>query len=164
MSSDISIRIATLADIPAIAAIVNAAFEVETFLDGVRTDEKNIVDMMEKGEFLLMEDAAGQMLASVFVEARGERGYSGMFAVESSHQSMGLGRAMAGVAEDYLRSHGCKFIDIKVLSLRTKLLPFYHNLGYVETGTEEFWASRPVKDGMECHFILMSKPLLHPAS
>ncbi len=154
-----SIRIATTADIPDIVAIVNSAFEVETFLDGTRTDGNNVAGMMQKGEFLLMEDASGHLLASVFVELHGDRGYSGMFAVESSRQSMGLGRAMVEVVEDHCRNHGCKFLDIKVLSPRTKLPPFYRSLGYVETGVEEFRISRPLKDGIECHFILMSKTL-----
>jgi ribosomal protein S18 acetylase RimI-like enzyme len=171
MHSQVSIRIGTTADIPAIAAVVNSAFEIETFFDGERTDEKNIAEMMLKGKFLLMEDASGHLLASVYVEVRGEliahdqlivgdqRAYFGMFAVEPSHQSMGLGRLMVGAAEKHCRSNGYKFIDFKVLSLRTKLLPFYHQLGYMETGIEEFHSSRHLKAGTQCHFILMSKLL-----
>lgn len=160
----ISLRIATAADIPAIAAVANAAFEVETFLDGNRTDEKSVAEMMRSGEFLLMvEDdrssASDRVLASVYVEVRGERGYFGMFAVDPSSQSMGLGRRIVGAAEEHCRSRGCKFVDFKLLSLRTKLLPFYHSLGYMETGAEEFLSPRPLNAGMECHFIRMSKEL-----
>jgi GNAT superfamily N-acetyltransferase len=154
-----SIRIATAADIPAIVAVVNSAFEVETFFDGERTDEKNISEMMQKGEFLLMEDASRQLLASVYVQVHGERAYFGMFAVEPGHQSMGLGRLIVGAAENHCRSKGYKFIDFKMLSLRTKLLPFYHHLGYMETGVEEFQSPRHLKAGTKCHFILMSKAL-----
>jgi len=50
-------------------------------------------------------------------------------------------------------------VDIVVLSLRTDLPPFYRKLGYVETGREEFRTSRPLKDGVECHGITMSKAL-----
>jgi GNAT superfamily N-acetyltransferase len=83
-----------------------------------------------------------------------------MFAVEPSHQSMGLGRRMVNAAEHYCRSHSCKFIDFKMLSLRTILLPFYYSLGYKETGQEEFRSSRHIRaQDMECHFILMSKVL-----
>jgi len=49
-------------------------------------------------------------------------------------------------------------VDITVVDLRTELPPFYHRLGYVETGTAPFpstgRATRP------CHFILMSKRLI----
>jgi hypothetical protein len=50
-------------------------------------------------------------------------------------------------------------MDITVLSLRTELPPFYRKLGYVETGAEEFRTSRPLKDGVQCHCIVMSKAL-----
>jgi predicted N-acetyltransferase YhbS len=159
MPSQVSIRVATATDIPAIAAVVNSAFEIETFLDGTRTDNQNIAEMMRKGEFLITEDGSGHLLSSVYIESRGERAYLGMFAVEPSRQSIGLGRLMVGAAEKHCRNNGYKFIDFKVLSLRTKLLPFYHHLGYVETGVEEFLSPRHLKDNTECHFILMSKLL-----
>ena len=47
-------------------------------------------------------------------------------------------------------------MDIRVVNLRTELLPFYRKLGYVERGTE------PVDDPRALqpfHFILMSKAL-----
>jgi hypothetical protein len=50
-------------------------------------------------------------------------------------------------------------MDISVLSLRPELLPFYRNLGYSETGTEDFHPTRPLKAGVSCHCIVMSKPL-----
>ncbi len=157
--SSASIRIATAGDIPAIAGVVNAAFEIETFLEGTRTDENAIAQMMRNGEFLVIEGVAGQILASVYIETRGERGYFGMFAVEPSHQSEGIGRRLVEAAENHCHSNGCKFIEFKMLSPRAILLPFYHSLGYRETDTEAFPSSRPVKPGVECHFIRMSKLL-----
>jgi len=50
-------------------------------------------------------------------------------------------------------------VDISVLSLRPELLPLYRRYGFVETGTEEFHFSRNLRDGAECHCIVMSKPL-----
>jgi hypothetical protein len=50
-------------------------------------------------------------------------------------------------------------MDITVLSLRTELPAFYHNLGYIETGTREFNPPHPLKAGAECHCIVMSKAL-----
>jgi hypothetical protein len=35
----------------------------------------------------------------------------------------------------------------------------YRRFGYVETGTEEFIRARPLKDGLGCHCIVMSKKL-----
>ena len=48
---------------------------------------------------------------------------------------------------------------ITVLSLRPELPPIYRKLGYAETGTEEFHRSQPLKSGVVCHAIVMSKAL-----
>jgi ribosomal protein S18 acetylase RimI-like enzyme len=143
----------------AIASVVNAAFTVETFLDGTRTNDQSLKELMEKGSFLVAENSADRIIASVYVELHGERGYFGMLAVDPETQGIGLGRLMTEAAEQYCRNRGCREIEIKVLSLRTELPPFYQKLGYVETGIEEFHPSRPLKTDKRCHCILMSKPL-----
>jgi ribosomal protein S18 acetylase RimI-like enzyme len=164
MSQDPTVRIrpATAADVAAMIPIVNAAFSVETFLDGTRTDEERMTGMMHEGEFLLAERAPGRVVACVYTELRGKRGYFGMLAVDPSEQGAGLGRRMVDAAEDYCRERGCDFMDITVLNLRPELAPFYRKLGYIETGTEEFHPSRPLKDGVVCHCIVMSKALQDP--
>jgi len=82
-----------------------------------------------------------------------------MLAVEPSWQGRGLGRRMIAAAEEHCRTRGCKHMDLAVLSLRPELLPFYRRMGYAETGTEEFRPSVPLKSGVECHCIIMSKKL-----
>jgi GNAT superfamily N-acetyltransferase len=139
--------------------IINAAFAVETFLDGTRTDEVRFEEYKKSGEFLVAEDGSGKIVASIYIELRGDRGYFGMLAVDPTQQGRGLARLMIEAAEDHCRECGCKQMDINVLSLRPELPPFYRKLGYAETGTEEFRPSRPLKGGVECHAILMSKPL-----
>ena len=153
------IRQATPADTPAIVAVVNAAFAIETFLEGDRTDQFQIVEMMRKGNFLIAEDSSGRLAASVYVELRGETGYFGMLAVNPSCQRCGLGRAMVKAAEECSIRNGCKRMDITVLSLRPELPVFCRKLGYLESGTEEFHPSRPLKGGAQCHCIVMSKAL-----
>ena len=154
----IKVRQATKADTNAMIPVINAAFAVEGFLGGTRTDEERIEDYWNGGTFLVAEDECG-ILAAVYVELRGERGYFGMLAVDPSQQGRGLARTMIDAAENYCREHGCKFMDISVLSLRPELPPLYRKFGYVETGTEEFRPSRPMKSGVDCHIIVMSKPL-----
>ncbi len=154
-----NVRSADERDIPTIIAITNAAFSVEEFLDGTRTDEERIQDYVKAGEFLVAEENS-RVIASVYIELRGERAYFGMLAVDPAQQGRGLGRVMVDAAEDYCRSKGCKFMDISVLSLRPELPPFYRKLGYEESGTHEFRPSRPLRPGFECHIIRMSKPLI----
>ena len=154
-----AIRVATNADKTAVVEMTNGAFAIETFLTGLRTDEERLTEMMKKGIFLVAHDRSGQLLASVYVEVRARRSYFGMLAVDPAHQGAGLGRMMVRAAEDYCRGRGCNRVDLSVLSLRPELLPFYRKLGYVETGSEEFRPWRPLKSGVECHCILMSKTL-----
>jgi ribosomal protein S18 acetylase RimI-like enzyme len=116
-----------------------------------------MAEMMQNGEFLLA-DEAGRVVACVYVELRGTRGYFGMLAVDPKRQGEGIGRTMIEAAESYLRQAGCQHVDIAVLSLRPELPGLYRELGYAQTSTEEFRPSRPLKPGFECHVILMSKP------
>lgn len=157
--SDTRIRLATPADRPRLIPLINAAFAIESFLEGTRTDDQRLATMMQKGEILLAEDSSGYILASIYAETRGNRGYLGMLAVDPAHQRGGLGKQMLAAAEDHFRARHCEAIDITVLSLRPELLPIYRRLGFVETGTEEFRMSRALKDEQECHCITMTKLL-----
>src|SRR3954465_1068493 len=143
------IDVATPEDVPAILSIVNAAFLVETFIEGTRTDTKQLLAMMRKGEFLAARDG-DEIIASIYTELRGERGYFGMLAVDPSRQGAGLGRLMVEAAEDHLRDSGCRFVDISVLSPRTELFPFYGKLGYRERGRAEYQKPEQLKPGVVC--------------
>ena len=158
-SSTLHIRLATPADRPRLVSVINSAFSVESFLEGTRTDDERLAAMMQKGEILLAENSSGQILASIYAETRGTRGYLGMLAVDPAHQRSGLGKHMLSAAENHFRATGCEAIDISVLSLRPELLPIYRRIGFTETGTEEFLMSRALKDDQHCHCITMSKPL-----
>lgn len=141
------------------ARLINSAFAVEKFIEGERTDETELRERMKKGEFLLACDESGELIASVYVEVRGVRGYFGMLAVDPQRQGCGIGRKMVEAAEEYCREKGCAAMDLTVLSLRPELLPIYRKLGYVESGAEEFRPNRPLKPGVECHCIVTSKGL-----
>jgi len=153
------IRMASETDAPRMIPLINAAYAVETFLDGTRTDEIRLATMMKKGTILLAEDLSGQLLGCVYTEVRGMRGYLGQLAVDPARQGGGIGRLLIEAAEDHLRELGCAALDITVLSLRTELPPIYRRFGFVETGTEEFVHPVPLKPGFACHCIVMSKQL-----
>ncbi len=157
--ASIRTRVAKADDSERLIPLINSAFSIETFLEGTRTDDARLAAMMQKGNLLVAENASGQLVASVYTELRGKRGYLGMLAVDPAHQGAGLGRLIVEAAEDHLRRQGCEAVDITVLSLRPELPPIYRRFGYAETGTEEFSPSRPLKSGAECHCIVMSKQL-----
>lgn len=159
----IRVRLATEADRARLIPLVNAAFSIETFLEGTRTDEERLAATMRKGDILLAElaiqDQRGEPVGCIYTEVRGERGYMGMLAVDHARQGTGLAGLLVRAAEGHLRGQRCVAVDISVLSLRPELLPLYRRFGFVETGREEFAFSRELKPGAECHCIVMSKPL-----
>jgi predicted N-acetyltransferase YhbS len=153
------LRVATTDDAPRIIELVNAAFAVEDFLEGTRTDPERLAANMQKGSILVAEEEGGRLAASVYFEIRGSRGYLGMLAVEPARQGTGLASLLIREAENRMRAAGCEAVDITVLSLRPELLPIYRRFGFVETGTEEFAYGRVFREPMDCHCITMSKPL-----
>ena len=153
----ISIRTALPTDVPTIVRLVNTAFLVEQFfIERDRTDPQMVAELMEKGKFLLAEDGATP-LASIYLELQGARGYFGMLSVDPAQQRKGVGRMLVAAAENFFREAGCRFSDLRIVSARTDLLPYYTRLGYRETGTAPYVATVPVK--MPVHFIDMSKSL-----
>jgi GNAT superfamily N-acetyltransferase len=145
-----SIRAAVGGDIPALVRLINAAFIVEHFVfDGDRISAQEARAFMETGKFLVARDSAG-FAACVYVELRKGRGYLGLLAVDPQ-------RKLVAAAEDYFRGEGCCAVDLRVISQRTQLPPFYRRLGYVEIGTAPFAPSLQAK--VPGHYIIMSKPL-----
>jgi mannitol-1-/sugar-/sorbitol-6-phosphatase len=155
----LTLRRAAAADCEAMVALINSAFAIEKFLDGERTNQGQLKQMMQKGEFLLASDESRRLVASVYVEVRGARGYFGMLSVDPRQQGNGLGRKMVEAAEAYCRAKGCRAMDLTVLSLRPELPPLYRKLGYLESGVEEFRPGRAFKGVDGCHCIVMSKEL-----
>lgn len=151
------VRPASGGEASALVALVNAAFAVEkAFVDGERTSLEEIQQHLQKGVFLIADGADGAPVACAYVEQRGFRAYLGMLSVDPAYQGAGLGRQMMNAVEAYCRGRRVRTLDIRILSLRPELPPFYRKLGFVEEGTAPYDNPRSTKPG---HFILMSKNL-----
>jgi len=139
-------------------SLINAAFVVErAFVSRDRTTTLDeISHYLHTGRFLIAEDADRALIACVYVELRGTRAYVGLLAVDPTRQRCGMGRYMMNAAESYCRVHGVDGIDIRIVSLRTELPPFYRSLGYAEEGSAPFEDPNLFR---AAHFILMSKAL-----
>jgi GNAT superfamily N-acetyltransferase len=156
-NESIPIRTAVGGDVPGLVRLINAAFLVERFVfDGDRIDAEETRAFMQSGRFLLAEDSDG-LTGCVYLEIRKDRGYLGLLAVDPARQSTGLGRRLVAAAEDYFRAKGCCAVDLRVISQRTPLPPFYRRLGYIEVGTAPFSPSLNAK--VPGHYIVMSKSL-----
>lgn len=150
-------RTARLEDAESIARLVNAAFRPERFfIDADRTNSDKVRALLQKGKFLLAEEA-GTLTGCVYVERNGERGYFGLLAVDPAAQRSGLGSRLVAAAEDDCRSEGCRVMDLTVVNLRTELPPFYRRLGYTEVGTLPFPSDQHANQ--PCHLVKMSKAL-----
>jgi predicted N-acetyltransferase YhbS len=158
MGKEIQIRLAEARDVAAVVRLINVAFRAAEsfFVASNRISCAALQLMLDKGNFLLATDAAG-LAGCVYVELRGERAYFGLLAVDPARQHRGLGRRLVGEAENHARAAGCRLMDLRIVSVRAELPPFYRRLGYIETGTEPF--PTDVESKLPCHFVVMSKPL-----
>jgi GNAT superfamily N-acetyltransferase len=150
-------RTAQLEDAEDIARLVNAAFRPERFFIAAdRTNPEKVRALMQKGTFLLTEEAS-ILTGCVYVELRDERGYFGLLAVDPALQRSGLGSRLVAAAEEYCRAAGSGFMDLTIVNLRLDLPPFYRRLGYVESGTLPFPPDQ--HPNQPCHLVRMSKAL-----
>jgi N-acetylglutamate synthase-like GNAT family acetyltransferase len=153
----IVIRAAGAGDVPALVALLNAAFAMEReFVDRDRTSAAEIAQLMQSGRFLVADNLGGALAACAYVELHGRRTYMGMLAVDPSLQRRGLGRRMIAAVENCARESGCSGIDIKIVDRRVELPPLYRALGFRDNGTAPFDDRLLTKP---CHFLLMSKEL-----
>ena len=138
--------------------LINAAFVVERVVfDGDRADAAEIRAYMQKGTFLVAEEV-GEFVGCVYVEVREGHAYLGLLAVDPPRQGFGLGRQLVAAAEDFARQASAAVMDLRVISARAELLPFYRRAGYEETGTAPFAPGLEAK--IPSHYIHMSKSLL----
>jgi predicted N-acetyltransferase YhbS len=126
-----TIRPAGEQDAERIAAVVNAAFEVERPMraSGERTSAEGVRDEMQHGAFFIAEQQ-GRLVGSVLVRITGTTGYFGMLAVEPAVQRSGIGRALREHVEAYCKARGCLQMTLRTGDFRTELLPYYSRAGY----------------------------------
>jgi GNAT superfamily N-acetyltransferase len=149
-------REAGVTDVPALVALINAAFAMEwDFVDRDRTSPDEIRGLMTMGTFVVV-GATPEVLACVYLERHGRRMYLGMLSVQPAQQKRGLGRRLMAESEARCRAWGCTGIDIRIVNRRTELPPIYTKMGFVDRGTEPFEEPLLKKP---CHFMLMSKDL-----
>ncbi len=153
------IRVAQMPDAEAITAVINAAFRLaESFLiDRDRIDLETVLGLLQKGKFLIAEDASGILSGCVYVEVRDDRSYLGLLSVDPQRQRSGLGSQLMTAAEDHCAKAGSRFMDLQIVNVRKELPAFYRRRGYLETGTAPFTPGLNPK--VPCHFVKMSKPL-----
>ena len=156
-SPEVHLRLAEAADTEALVRLINEAFAVEKIvIEGERINSEKVRALFETGNFLLLYEAA-QLVGCVYVEVKGKHGYLGLLAVRPDRQKSGFGRRLTTAAEDYFRKAGCEAVDLRIVSVRAELPPFYERLGYATTAIAPIPDTIPLK--IPSHFIVMSKRL-----
>lgn len=153
VESPLLFRSATVADVPAIVALVESAYRGEVskqgwtteadLLDGQRTDPDGVRQIIQSGSsrVLLAERGNGagrELLACCQIEHQGDAGYFGMFSVAPNLQGGGVGKAVMAEAERVVREEwGCSRMEMTVIDIRDELVAWYERRGYVRTGVKK---------------------------
>lgn len=136
------IRPATAADIPALHALIEAAYRGDAaragwtheadLLDGQRTDPAQLAEIVADlaKTFLIAEDARG----CVLVIDDGDNALVSMLAVDPQSQARGIGAALIAAAEACARTLGRTRAQMRVIAQRPELIAYYTRRGYALTG------------------------------
>jgi ribosomal protein S18 acetylase RimI-like enzyme len=146
MTPSIVFRTAGPADIAAVVALVESAYRGDSgrrgwttesdLLDGRRTDAADVAGLISRpGSQILLLERDGCLLACCHLERQGDAAYFGMFAVDPSLQTGGLGKRLLGEAERIARElWHCRVMEMTVIVQREELIAWYQRRGYRRTG------------------------------
>ncbi|MCG6493739.1 GNAT family N-acetyltransferase [Kitasatospora sp. A2-31] len=143
---DLAFRPATVADVPALVALVESAYRGDAsrtgwtteadLLDGQRTDAEGVTAAVTNPEgVVLVAEPDGELIACCQLERRGRHAYFGMFSVSPGHQGGGLGRAVLAEAERFAEEEwGAVELEMTVIEQRADLIAWYERRGFRRTG------------------------------
>lgn len=162
-------------DLAEVEALMNLAYRHENagwtseagLIGGSRTSATMLREDMARrpdAAMLIWRDAEGSLVGCVWLEpAAADVWYLGSLTVAPRRQNAGLGRRLLAAAEDRVRGHGGRRVEMTVVNRRDTLIDWYLRRGYRPTG-----ATRPFPYGDErfgvprrddLHFIVMRKDL-----
>ena len=176
-SAELTIRPAGPADVEAVAALVERAYRGDSsragwtteagLLDGQRTDLAEVAAKVnsETGEVLVAFDDQGILVACSELEPRHDGAYFGMFAVEPTLQSAGIGRLLLEAAEARARERwSAASMQMTVIAQRTELIAWYERRGYRLTGETKPFPYGDVTKGLpqrdDLVFVVLAKSLV----
>ena len=141
-----SIQQATLHDVSAIEALLNAAYRGESSRKGwtseadlisgeIRTSSSEIKNLLEtKGSiFLKYTDQDSQIIGCVNLQTIDQSIYLGMLSVAPNKQAAGVGKQLLHAAELHAKAENCNRIFMTVISVRHELIDWYLRNNYILT-------------------------------
>ncbi|MER6399035.1 MULTISPECIES: GNAT family N-acetyltransferase [unclassified Kitasatospora] len=145
-ADSLDFRTATVADVPALLALVESAYRGDAsragwtteadLLDGQRTDAEGVTAAVTHPDgVVLLVERAGELVACCQLEHRGPTAYFGMFSVSPGRQGGGVGRAVLEEAARFVaREWGAVELEMTVIEQRADLIAWYERRGFHRTG------------------------------
>ncbi len=169
MTDTLTITAATLADAPALKALLEAAYRGDSarqgwnheadILDDERTAPGEVEGLLADPAVTILTAREGDsIIGCVAVTRKDARlAYLGMLCVAPTLQSAGLGRRLLDAAEDHASARGSTAMEMTVIDSRAELIAWYERRGYAFTGeTRPF----PVPRDPPVTFVVLEKRLL----
>lgn len=141
MSDTLVLRAGTLADAPAIAATIAAAFEqyrgkLVPESGAFAETADNIAKQLEDGSVALVAERNGRLLACVMTDLQEGDLYFGRLAVLPDARGLGLAKRLIAAVEAEARRRGLPGVRLGVGVVLTENQRLFAALGYVETSRE----------------------------
>ncbi len=141
-----SFRLAVLADVAHIVALVNSAYRGESsragwtteadLLAGQRTDAdeiRTLISAVDAIILLLLND--GEIIGTVHLQYENQAAYMGMLVIKPDLQDSGLGKELMTAAEaTAIKMWSVGKMLMYVITHRHELIAFYERRGYQRTG------------------------------
>jgi ribosomal protein S18 acetylase RimI-like enzyme len=166
------------ADLPAVVALVNAAYRGESarrgwtyesdYMGGQRTDLATLqrdLEAQPQALLLLARDAPdSDLLGCVWLEPAGSAiWYLGMLTIRPDLQARQLGRTLLTAAEAAAAEQGAIRLRMTVINIRDTLIDWYERRGYARTGETQPFPYEDERFGVpardDLSFVVLEKAL-----
>lgn len=166
----LSIRPATLADLPRLHPVIERAYrgesakagwthEADLIIEGERTDLETLTGLVNdpRSRLLIALDGETVLGCVNIVDRGGGLAYLGLLCVDPTLQAGGLGRQIIAAAEAAAReTFGCDRMEMTVIDRRAELIAWYERRGYVNSGEQRDF---PIAMDPPLFMTVLVKPL-----
>lgn len=133
-------------DIPTLTSLLNRSYRGDSsragwtteadLLSGKRIDEAGLLQLLnDPDSLILIAQSEDTILATIHAHHEDDSVHFGLFAVEPTFQSKGVGKALLAYAESVaVQKLGGRTAIMEVITHREELIAYYERRGYVRTG------------------------------
>jgi len=137
---------AELEDSPTITSLLNRSYRGDSsrsgwtteadLLSGKRIDETGLLRLLNDPDSLILIARSDEtILATIHAHREADTVHFGLFAVEPTLQTKGIGKALLAYAESEAHTRwGIQTAVMEVISHRRELIAYYERRGYQQTG------------------------------